>query len=108
MTTLYYNIPDIKFVKELVEKKDQGVIKALDMLEQSSSSMFVAIGRLTVHTEALANPACSQQRFWGILKILNNFYINTHNQFYTCYHKVERWSRKDFLLLSCDRHFWHE
>ena len=53
------------------QSKDPQVTKAIEAIEQSTSSLFVAIERLKVHTEALANPSLPRQRFWGILKFLN-------------------------------------
>ena len=71
VTMFYSGMPETPVVMKEIRHGNSRVIQAMETLNQLSSNVFVVLGRLTVHTECLANPKFPLQGYWGILKILN-------------------------------------
>ena len=63
----YYGVPLTPFVMGQVNDK---VKRAMAAFEDATSNVFCVLGRLTAHTELLANISHPLQKYWGILSVL--------------------------------------
>ena len=66
----YYGVPLTPFVMDQVKRKNDKVKRAMAAFEDATSNVFCVLGRLTAHTEFLANLSHPLQKYWGILSVL--------------------------------------